>query len=167
VLTKIYVALGANLGDPVAQLRAALRHLAAWPTMTLLQSSSFYASAPVGYTDQPDFVNAVCELETELSALEVLAALLSIEAENGRERNFKNSPRTLDLDLILYGNEQIDVPDLTVPHPRMHERAFVLQPLLEIAPQAQIPGLGAAQDYLAAVAAQTLTRIPEKSLTSA
>ncbi|QZA76648.1 2-amino-4-hydroxy-6-hydroxymethyldihydropteridine diphosphokinase [Deefgea tanakiae] len=166
-MTHIFVALGANLGDPAAQLQQAIAALAAWPTMTLLQSSSFYASAPVGYTDQPDFVNAVCELETELSALEVLAALLSIEAENGRERNFKNSPRTLDLDLILYGNEQIDVPDLTVPHPRMHERAFVLQPLLEIAPQAQIPGLGAAQDYLAAVAAQTLTRIPEKSLTSA
>ncbi|MBM5571394.1 MULTISPECIES: 2-amino-4-hydroxy-6-hydroxymethyldihydropteridine diphosphokinase [Deefgea] len=166
-MTRIYVALGANLGDPVAQLQAALRHLAAWPTMTLLQTSSFYASAPVGYTDQPDFVNAVCELETELSAVDVLAALLAIEAENGRERNFKNSPRTLDLDLILYGNEQIDLADLTVPHPRMHQRAFVLQPLLEIAPQAQIPGLGAAQDYLAAVAAQTLTRIPEKSLTSA
>ena len=166
-MTHIFVALGANLGDPAAQLQQAIAALAAWPTMTLLQSSSFYASAPVGYTDQPDFVNAVCELSTDLSAPEVLAVLLSIEAEQGRQREFKNSPRTLDLDLILYGNEQVNLPDLTVPHPRMHERAFVLQPLLEIAPQAQIPGLGAAQDYLVAVAAQTLTRIPEKSLTSA
>nr|WP_314901249.1 2-amino-4-hydroxy-6-hydroxymethyldihydropteridine diphosphokinase [uncultured Deefgea sp.] len=163
----IFVALGANLGDPAAQLQQAIAALAAWPAMTLLQSSSFYASAPVGYTDQPDFVNAVCELSTDLSAPEVLAALLSIEAEQGRQREFKNSPRTLDLDLILYGNEQVNLPDLTVPHPRMHERAFVLQPLLEIAPEAQIPGLGAAQDYLAAVAAQTLTRIPEKTRISA
>lgn len=167
MLTKIYVALGANLGDPVAQLKAALCDLAAWPTMTLLQSSSFYASAPVGYTEQPDFVNAVCELETDLSAPDVLAALLAIEAANGRRREFKNSPRTLDLDLILYGQSHIDLPELTVPHPRMHERAFVILPLLEIAPAAQIPGLGAAQDFLAAVADQTLTRIPEKTLTSA
>jgi 2-amino-4-hydroxy-6-hydroxymethyldihydropteridine diphosphokinase len=166
-LTQIFVALGANLGDPAAQLEQAIAALAAWPTMKVMHRSSFYASAPVGYTDQPDFVNAVCELETELTAPEVLAALLAIEAEQGRQREFKNSPRTLDLDLILYGSEQIDLPDLMVPHPRMHERAFVLQPLLEIAPEAQIPGLGAAQDFLAAVATQTLTRIPEKSLTSA
>ncbi len=167
MLTRIYVALGANLADPQAQLRSAIAQLAAQPAMSLLQCSSFYASAPVGYSDQPDFVNAVCELDTELSAPAVLAALLAIEAANGRERDFKNAPRTLDLDLILYGSEQVNLPDLTVPHPRMHERAFVLQPLLEIAPDAQIPGLGAAQGFLAAVAAQTLTRIPEKSLTSA
>ncbi|MGL4995944.1 MAG: 2-amino-4-hydroxy-6-hydroxymethyldihydropteridine diphosphokinase [Deefgea sp.] len=166
-MTQIFVALGANLGDPQAQLRSAIAHLAAQPAMTLLQCSSFYASAPVGYTDQPDFVNAVCELETELSAPAVLAALLAIEAANGRERDFKNSPRTLDLDLILYGSEQVNLPDLTVPHPRMHERAFVLQPLLEIAPDAQIAGLSAAKDFLAAVATQTLTRIPEKTRTSA
>ena len=164
---RIFVALGANLGDPVAQLQAAIAALAAWPALTLLQSSAFYASAPVGYTDQPDFVNAVCELETDLSAPEVLAALLAIEAANGRQREFKNSPRTLDLDLILYGSEQIALPHLIVPHPRMHQRAFVLQPLLEIAAEAVIPGLGAAVDYLPAVATQALTRIPEKTLTSA
>lgn len=164
---RIYVALGANLGDPQAQLRTAIAALAAWPSMTLLQSSSFYASAPVGYTDQPDFVNAVCELETDLSAPDVLAALLAIEAANGRQREFKNSPRTLDLDLILYGTAQIALPDLIVPHPRMHERAFVLQPLLEIAPEVEIPGLGAAADFLPSVATQELTRIPEKTRISA
>ena len=156
---KAYIALGANLGDPAEQLKAALAALAALPQTRLVQASSFYASAPVGFTDQPDFVNAVCELETDLAPLEVLAALLRIESENGRERSFKNSPRTLDLDLILYGEQCVDLPELSVPHPRMHQRAFVLLPLLEIAPAVLIPKLGAAQGYLALVADQALIRL--------
>ncbi|QKJ66970.1 2-amino-4-hydroxy-6-hydroxymethyldihydropteridine diphosphokinase [Deefgea piscis] len=164
---KIFVALGANLGDPIAQLNTALASLAAWPKMTLVRSSSFYRSAAVGYTQQPDFVNAVCEINTELTALEVLAALLSIETQNGRAREFKNSPRTLDLDLILYGQAQYDLADLQVPHPRMHQRAFVLQPLLEIAPEIEIPQLGPAKHFLAGVAEQVLTRIPQKATLAA
>ena len=164
---RVFIALGANLGEPVAQLLTAMTRLAQLPHTQFLQRSSFYASAPVGYTDQPDFVNAVCELETTLSAPDLLAALLAIETANGRERAFKNSPRTLDLDLILYGQQQINLPQLTVPHPRMHQRAFVLLPLLEIAPELEIPGLGAANAFLPQVAEQVLMLLPEESPLSA
>ncbi|QLI82048.1 2-amino-4-hydroxy-6-hydroxymethyldihydropteridine diphosphokinase [Chitinibacter fontanus] len=158
-MTIAYIALGANLGDPSAQLRDALRLIAELPRTQLLASSSFYASAPVGYADQPDFVNAVCAVNTELSAPDLLAALLALELQQGRERSFKNAPRTLDLDVVLYGDEIIELPQLQIPHPRMHQRAFVLLPLLEIAPDAQIPGRGAATQFIADVIDQELYRI--------
>ncbi|WP_338798321.1 2-amino-4-hydroxy-6-hydroxymethyldihydropteridine diphosphokinase [Acidovorax sp. DW039] len=128
-----YIGLGANLGDAPAALRAALQALAALPGTRLQQCSALYRSAPVDATG-PDFYNAVAALHTSLPPHELLAALQSIEAAAGRERPYRNAPRTLDLDILLFDGFAIDTPTLTVPHPRMHERAFVLLPLAEIAP---------------------------------
>ncbi len=128
-----YVGLGANLGDAPAALREALQALAALPGTQLQQCSALYRSAPVDATG-PDFYNAVAALRTSLPPHELLAALQSIEASAGRERPYRNAPRTLDLDILLIDGLAIDTPSLTVPHPRMHERAFVLLPLAEIAP---------------------------------
>lgn len=154
-----YVGLGANLGDPRRQLEQALRELDELPDTRLRTRSSLYRSAPVGHAGQPDFVNAVAELETCLPATALLAELRAIEARHGRTRSFANAPRTLDLDLLLFGEERIAVPGLTVPHPRMHERAFVLMPLVEIAPEAVIPGRGRASDLLERCASQAVQRI--------
>lgn len=128
-----WVALGANLGDAQATLERALTALEALPDTRLSKRSSLYRTAPVDATG-PDFINAVAEIRTSLEAHALLAALQSIEQSEGRERPWRNAPRTLDLDLLLYGDERIDTPALTVPHPRMQERAFVLVPLAEIAP---------------------------------
>lgn len=129
-----FVALGANLGDAVAAVRAAFDALAGLPQTTLVRQSSLYRSAPVDATG-PDFINAVAELRTRLPAAALLSALQAIEQDAGRVRPYRNAPRTLDLDLLLYGDERIATAALTVPHPRMGERAFVLVPLAEIAPQ--------------------------------
>jgi 2-amino-4-hydroxy-6-hydroxymethyldihydropteridine diphosphokinase len=118
------------------------------PHTRLVKSSSLYRTRPVGYAAQPPFVNAVAQLETALSAERLLAELQAIEFRHGRDRSFANAPRTLDLDLLLFGDAVMDGEDLKLPHPRMHERAFVLVPLLEIASEASIPGLGAAQAFL-------------------
>lgn len=158
-MTAAYVGLGANLGDPARQLEQALRELDDLPDTRLRARSSLYRSAPVGYVDQPDFVNAVAELETALPAIELLSGLQAIEARHGRSRSFANAPRTLDLDLLLFGDERIAAPGLTVPHPRMHERAFVLAPLVEIAPEATIPGHGRASALLERCASQAVERI--------
>ena len=123
-----YIGLGANLGDAPAALRAAIQALAALPGTQLLQCSALYRSAPVDATG-PDFYNAVAALRTSLPPQELLAALQSIEAAARRERPYRNAPRTLDLDILLFDALAIDTPTLTVPHPRMHERAFVLLPL--------------------------------------
>ncbi|HSV55273.1 MAG TPA: 2-amino-4-hydroxy-6-hydroxymethyldihydropteridine diphosphokinase [Burkholderiaceae bacterium] len=129
-----YVALGANLGDAVLTVTDSLQALAAVPQTQLICQSSLYRSAPVD-AGGPDFINAVAEILTRLSAPELLRQLQVLELAAGRERPYRNAPRTLDLDLLLYGNARIDSPALTVPHPRMGERAFVLLPLAEIAPQ--------------------------------
>ena len=134
-MTIVYVGIGSNLADPVRQVSAALRELDVLPHTRLVKQSSLYRSAPVGHDEQPDYVNAVAQLETALPAERLLAELHEIEARHGRTRSFPNSPRTLDLDLLLYGDAVLALSALTVPHPRMHERAFVLKPLLEIAPQ--------------------------------
>jgi 2-amino-4-hydroxy-6-hydroxymethyldihydropteridine diphosphokinase len=157
-----FIALGANLGRPVEQLQRALLLVGQLPQTQIVRASGFYASAAVGYTDQPDFVNAVAEVETALTASQLLEALLAIEAVLGRVRTFQNAPRTIDLDVILYGDARIETPALIVPHPRMHERAFVLRPLLEIAPDIFIPGLGAASAFLPQVADQALSRLPDR-----
>jgi len=154
-----YVGLGANMGEPRRQLEQALRELDEVRLTRVMSRSSLYRSAPLGYADQPDFVNAVAQLETRLPAKELLAELQAIEARHGRERSFANAPRTLDLDLLLFGEELVSEPDLTVPHPRMHERAFVLLPLLEIAPDAAIPGRGKASALLQHLGSQTVERI--------
>lgn len=142
------MALGSNLRDPGGQLRAGVAALGRLPQTRVEVCSSFYASAPVGYADQPDFVNAVAAISTGLSARELLDALLAIERNQGRVRELPNGPRTLDLDIVLYGNHTICEPGLTVPHPRMRERAFVMVPLAEIAPDAEVPGLGRVRDLL-------------------
>jgi 2-amino-4-hydroxy-6-hydroxymethyldihydropteridine diphosphokinase len=144
-MTVAFVGLGANLGEPRTQVEAALRELDEVPQTRVTRRSSLYRTAAVGHADQPDFVNAVAQLETALPAERLLAELQAIEARHGRRRSFPNAPRTLDLDLLLYGDASLEQPGLTLPHPRMHERAFVLVPLAEIAPRAAIPGRGNAQ----------------------
>lgn len=146
-----YIGLGSNLEDPASQVNAGYAALAALPATELIARSALYRSAPVGYSEQPDFINAVAKVETALGARELLDALLAIEFNHGRVRDFPNAPRTLDLDLLLYGNLQLHAPGLTIPHPRMHERAFVLAPLAEIAPQCVIPGRGKVAELLRGV----------------
>lgn len=158
------IGLGANLNDPAAQVEYALAELGRLPGTRLLARSSLYASAPVGHVDQPDFINAVAQVETELAPRALLAALLDIEHRHGRERSFRNAPRTLDLDLLLYGNAHFHEDGLTLPHPRMQERGFVLLPLLEIAPDAVIPGHGRAADWLAACADQSVVVVASATL---
>ena len=158
-LVPAYIALGANLLEPEEQVRAGFEALAMLPNTLLAAMSSLYRSAPVGYLDQPDFVNAVARIDTALEPRQLLDALLGIEKRFGREREFPNSPRTLDLDIILYGEREVREPGLTIPHPRMHERAFVVVPLAEIAPQAIVPGLGTASDLVARVDASSLTKL--------
>lgn len=153
-----YVGLGSNLDQPRRQLLAAFDELAQLPQTRLAACSGFYRSAPLGYAAQPEFVNAVARLETGLAPEALLDALHAIERLHGRERSFPDAPRTLDLDLLLYGEVQIAGPRLNVPHPRMHERAFVLEPLLELDPQASVPGKGSAAGLLAACAAQRVER---------
>jgi 2-amino-4-hydroxy-6-hydroxymethyldihydropteridine diphosphokinase len=149
-----FVGLGANLGDPVAQITRALADLAVLDETRVVRASSLYRTAPIGHADQPDFVNAVAMLETALAPRGLLDALLGIERAAGRKRTFPNAPRSLDLDLLLYGEQRIDTPGLVVPHPRMHERAFVLVPLVEIAPDVVVPGRGRAADLLRAAGDQ-------------
>ena len=149
-----WIGLGANLGDARAALRAAVRALAALPGTRVLRVSSLYRSAPVD-AGGPDYLNAVAELDTPLAPLALLHTLQSIEQAAGRERPYRNAPRTLDLDLLLHGDERLDSPELTVPHPRMGERAFVLLPLAELA-----PGLVRAEQ-LAAVAGQRIERVEQ------
>ena len=158
-MTLAYVGLGANLGEPRRQLEQALHELDEMPRTRVVRRSSLYRSAPMGYAGQPDFLNAVAQLETGLQARGLLAELQAIEARHGRERSFANAPRTLDLDLLLFGDERISEPKLTVPHPRMHERAFVLLPLVEIAPDAVIPARGKASALLEQLSPQAVERI--------
>ena len=143
-----YIGLGGNLGDP----RAAIGHACD-------ARSHDYRSAPVGVTGQPDYINAVACIETALSPSDLLAAMLRIESDVGRTRDYHMSPRTLDLDLLLYARERIDAPHLHVPHPRMHLRAFVLEPLAELAPDLHIPGAGALADLLPGVSDQSIARL--------
>ena len=154
-----FIGLGANLDDPRAQVLRAFGELARLPQSSLAAKSSLWRSAPVGYANQPAFINAVARLETGLSADDLLDELKNLESAHGRERSFPDAPRTLDLDLLMYGDEARDSSRLTLPHPRMHERAFVLNPLLEIAPGAVIPGHGSARTNLQALPDQACERI--------
>lgn len=139
-----YIGLGSNLSEPKRQLASALEALAQLPATRVRAVSSFYRSAPIGFADQPDFVNAVALVETMLASQSLLERLLAIEKRHGRIRGQRDGPRTLDLDLLAYGNAKCDEPGLTLPHPRMHERAFVLVPLAEISPDFDIAGHGPA-----------------------
>ena len=149
-----WVGIGANLGDARANVLDAIERLSRLPGAQLLQTSSLYRTAPIDSSGD-DYVNAVAALDTGLDAHALLQALFAIEQAHGRERPYRNAPRTLDLDLLLYGDEIIDdAPGLIVPHPRMHERAFVLAPLAEVAPGLVIPGRGAVTALLAHVGGQ-------------
>jgi 2-amino-4-hydroxy-6-hydroxymethyldihydropteridine diphosphokinase len=139
-MATAYIGLGSNLGDRMAMLRNAIQRLETLGRITA--ASSLYETEPVGYLEQPRFLNAVVMLETDLAPIDLLQTLLGIERDLGRMRSFPNAPRTLDLDLLLVDDVVLDTPELTLPHPRLHERAFVLVPLAEIAPELVVPGSG-------------------------
>ena len=150
-MQRAYVGLGSNLGDREQTLRAALAALAAHPALEVVAVSSLIDTEPVGYTAQPRFLNGVAALETGLSARELLELLLEVERRFGRSREDvpPQGPRTLDLDLLVYGTDEIEEPGLRVPHPRLHERGFVLEPLAEVAPGLDVPGRGRVEALLA------------------
>jgi 2-amino-4-hydroxy-6-hydroxymethyldihydropteridine diphosphokinase len=156
---KAVVALGSNLEDPEGQVRRGFAELAQMPDTWVTARSHLYRTAPIGFADQPAFVNACALVETRLTARTLLDNLLEIEKRHGRVRSMPNGPRTLDLDIVLYGGATIGEPGLTVPHPRAHERAFVLAPLAEIWPDAVIPGKGLASRLLEEVRDQGVERI--------
>ena len=157
---RAYIGLGANLGDARATLRQALDWMAGWPLSRLVAVSGFYQSAPI-QAQGPDYTNAVAALDTGWSADRLLAELQSLERASGRERPYQNAPRTLDLDLLLLGQTRLNSDHLVLPHPRLHQRAFVLRPLLELAPELVVPGLGRLADRLASVAGQRATRLAQ------
>jgi len=159
---KAFVGLGANLGEPQAQVRAAAVALAEIPRTRLMALSPLYRSAPLGVATQPDFVNAVAAIETGLAPWALLEALLALEARFGRTRETPGEARTLDLDLLLYADRIVDEPGLIVPHPRMHQRAFVLAPLADLAPEQVIPGRGPVRVLLAACKDQIIEKLSEK-----
>ena len=154
-----FVGMGSNLGASCEQLRHALTDIEQLPGTRLLARSSLYRSAPVGFLEQPDFVNAVAKIATTLTPQALLSALLSIERQHGRERAFRNAPRTLDLDVLLYDDVRLHEHGLTIPHPLMHLRAFVLQPLLEIDPDCTIPAIGQAQDAMQCCLDQVMEKL--------
>lgn len=156
---QVFVALGANLGDPVATVKAAIDALAALPGTRLIAASSLYRTAPVGLKHQPDFINAVAQLEVNSAVLPAptfLQQLFDIESRFGRARSGPNAPRTLDLDLLLFGETISADPLLSLPHPRLHQRAFVLAPLAELAPDLVIPERGSVRALLTNCADQRI-----------
>ncbi len=155
-----YIGLGSNLGDSVARVREGMQALNAIPGVRLRRCSSLYRSAPVGIADQPDFINAVCEVETTLDPADLMRHLLEAERQRGRVRDgAKGGPRTLDLDLLLYGERTLTTPELVLPHPRLHERAFVLSPLSELNEALMVPGRGSVHTLLAACRDQRIERL--------
>ena len=152
------IGLGANLGNTAATLGSALKELADLPDTAVVAHSPTYRSAPMD-AGGPDYLNAVALLRTHLAPLVLLAELQRIERAHGRERPHRNAPRTLDLDLLLYGDHCLSTPELTLPHPRMHERAFVLRPLVDVLPAAEIPGKGPVRDWLLKVTDQRIEKL--------
>lgn len=156
----VFVGIGSNLDNPISKVRAGLAALAQVPHTRLVANSALYRNPPIGFAAQPDFVNAVAALETRLSPWSLLRHLQVIEARYGRVRTGRHwGPRTLDLDLLLYGKTQIETTGLTIPHPGLHERAFVLYPLYEISPDLEIPGHGPLRALLRCVSAEGLETV--------
>lgn len=157
-----YIGLGSNLGDSAARIGAGMQALRRLAQTRDVRCSALYRSAPVGITEQPDFINAVCVCATQLSAEALMQQLLAIERLHGRERTGpKGGPRTLDLDLLLYNDRVSDTPVLTLPHPRLHERAFVLYPLAELAPELVVPGRGELRALLRACPPQRVEKLAQ------
>ena len=160
-MVLVYIGLGGNLGDPVAQIREGLGGLKQLSRSRVVRRSSLYRSAPIGPQNQPDFVNAVACLDTELAPQDLLAALQAMETRQGRVRRaLRWGPRTLDLDILLYGDLRMAEPLLTIPHPRMAERAFVLLPLREIATGIVVPGAGKVDDLIDRLPPQAVHPLP-------
>lgn len=153
-----WVGLGSNLGQPVTQVQRAFRELAALPGTRLLRRSALFGSPPMGPQDQPDYINAVALLETELSPRELLNALKRIEQVHERQPTRHWGERTLDLDLLVYGNAVLEEPGLTVPHPGIPQRAFVLYPLVEVSPELDVPGFGPVAALLSALPLEAVAR---------
>lgn len=163
--TRAYIGLGSNLANPIEQARAGIAALQRLPQSRVAAGSALYRTAPVGVTMQPDFINAVCALHTALPPEALLRRLLAIECEHGRRRDgVRGGSRRLDLDLPLYGDLQSDAAEVTLPHPRLHERAFVLYPLCEIAPTLRVPGRGPVTALLAGCAGQAVERLAESTV---
>lgn len=158
-MARAFIALGSNLQQPQLQVQRALTELTELPETTVVKHSFLYKSAPVGYDHQPDFINAAAEVDTGLTPIKLLRALLALENSHGRERPFPNAPRVLDCDLLLYDDISMDTAELTLPHPRMHERGFVLLPLAEIAPDLLIASHGKVADLARACADQSVEKI--------
>jgi 2-amino-4-hydroxy-6-hydroxymethyldihydropteridine diphosphokinase len=153
-----YIGIGANLGDRRRAIDSAIEALRVQDGIDVLRASSLYRTASIG-ADGPDYLNAVVEVRSFLSPLELLKILHAIEAAHGRERPYPNAPRTLDLDLLLYGDQELALPTLQVPHPRLHERAFVMRPLAELSPELVVPRRGRVVDLLSIVAGQRIDRL--------
>jgi len=167
IRVRSYIGIGSNLDDPVARVRTGLDALRGIPGSTLVACSSLYRTMPIGITDQPEFINAVAALDTQLTPVGLLRELLAIERTAGRRRGpVQGGPRTLDLDLLLYGDLEMNSVDVTIPHPRMHERAFVLAPLFEIAPTLRIPGKGAVSMLLGRCESQPVVRLTDDTFAS-
>ena len=160
-MTRAYVALGSNLEHPAKQIRAAFAALATLRATRLIRASSLYQTTPVGFSDQPDFINAVAELDTELAPLALLRSLLDLEADFGRARSFRNAPRVLDLDLLWYQGVSMTEPQLILPHPRMHQRAFVLIPLSEIAADLELSALGSVAELASRLDTAGVVRVTD------
>ena len=155
-----YIGVGSNLDDPRQQVVSAMDRIGRLDDCEIVKCSSLYLSKPIGFADQPDFINAACAMTTTLEPGQLLKELLQIEEILGRVRvDLPNRPRRVDLDVLLYGTQEIDSTSLTVPHPRMHERRFVLEPLVEIDPQVSIPQRGLAIDLLGGCMTQFVVRL--------
>lgn len=162
-----YVGLGSNMEDPVWHVVSSIGEMAEPGITEILSRSSLYKSAPIGFSDQPDFVNCVISLRTRHNPVDLLTRLQTIENNHGRIRSIPNGPRTLDLDLLLYGCAVMDLDRLKLPHPRLHEREFVLRPLLEIAPNVWIPGYGSGNECLSRCSNQGVTQLARSEISGA
>lgn len=161
-MTLAYIGLGSNLENPVAQMKSAIAALASHPHLENLQVSTLYSSKPVGPQDQPDYVNAVACVTTKLSPIALLDVLQGIEQDHHRVRERHWGPRTLDLDLLLFGEEQIQLPRLSVPHPFMLERGFVIRPLMDLAPEMLLSNGHTVKEHLRQLDTSDLVSIEEE-----
>ena len=160
-MAVVFLGLGSNLGDPKANLCEAVERLSAHPDVRLQRLASLYLTAPIGYTDQPDFINSAAVVETDLDPIDLQALTKGIENEMGRTRNFRWGPRVIDIDILLYDAVVVDEPDLTIPHPSIMERAFVMEPLAEVAPDLILPDGRTPREVLGELGDQGVVRLPE------